>query len=127
MHFARIDAVYHEACDVFNPGWNGETVSEWHEALALASHPVSLSLLIISAFAIWRRSLWIALATSLLWAIWTGHIFVADIVNDARRTATDLGCVGHSTLFIRLAIALCAGMTLYTAYIRLRRSHLRRH
>ncbi|MEO1106899.1 MAG: hypothetical protein AAFX90_03175 [Pseudomonadota bacterium] len=126
MHYAHIDAVYQEACEIYNPSWNGETVSEWVEAAALASNPMSFVLLALSVLAIWRGNLWIALATSIGWTIWAAHIFIDDMMYDPRRTAADLGCVGHSTLFIGLAIALCAGMTLYTAYIRLRRSHLRR-
>ncbi|KIC40789.1 hypothetical protein RA27_13630 [Ruegeria sp. ANG-R] len=126
MHFRHIDAVHDEACEIHNPGWNGETVSELTEAMALSLHPVSAALLVFSAIAVWRGNLWIALATSLFWSIWIAHIFVDDMMDDPRRTATDLGCIGHSTLFIGLAFALCAAMTLYTAYIRLRRSHLRR-
>ena len=123
MHYAPIDAIYHEACEIFNPGWDGEAVSELHEALVIVSNPISIALLILSALPIWRGSLWLALTTSFLWAVWTSHIFVTDMMDDPRRTAADLGCIGHSTLFIGLAIALCAAMTLYTAYLRLRRIH----
>ncbi len=123
MHYAPIDALFHEACEIFNPDWSGERFSELYEAMVLASHPISIVLLTLSALAVWRGNLWIALTTSLLWAVWTAHIFVDDMMDDPRRTAADLGCVGHSTLFIGLAFALCAAMTLYTAYLRLRRIH----
>lgn len=102
-----------EVCDKLRPDWDGEPVSAIGVAISLFASPISLILLIATAFAIRFRSQWGALAVVLGWTVNVSLISMVD-PGGVRQIARVEGCIGSPALFIGLVAAICAGMIIYT-------------
>ncbi|MEM6375246.1 MAG: hypothetical protein AAF686_03345 [Pseudomonadota bacterium] len=100
-------------CQDFRPDWNGETVGAWDEMLALLSMPISLILLIATAFAIRFRSPWLALCVFVGWSFAVASVTFFDPTGGIRANAALEGCVGSPSLYIAVVLSLCAGMMIY--------------
>lgn len=102
-----------EICVQFRPNWTGETVTAWQEMLALFSTPISLFLLIATAFVVRFRSSWGALAVFVGWSFAVAAVTFLDPTGGMRAAAASEGCVGSPSLYILAVFVLCAAMMLY--------------
>ena len=93
-------------------GWHPATAIS--EAIALASMPLSLILVLIPALALRFRSQWGGLAAVAGWSVLISYIaFWSD--QSARFAAAQQGCVASPALFIALVAAICLAIVIYTA------------
>ncbi|WP_147438902.1 hypothetical protein [Roseovarius spongiae] len=102
------------ACQSLRPNWDGAPVGAWAEALTLFTTPAALILLLASALVIRFRSAAGALVACLGWAALISAFTFFDMSGGQRAAAMAGGCIGKPTLFIALAMALCAAMVLLT-------------
>ena len=106
-------SAFAEVCDKERPGWDGTPATALSEAITLFASPLSLVLLIATAFVIRFRHQWGALITMLLWTLWVSLIaFGGD--QTIRAQAIKEGCFGPPVLFIAAVAAICIAMILYT-------------
>ncbi len=103
-----------QACEAVRPGWDGEPVTALGEAIALFSTPPSLLLLIATAFVVRLKAMWGGLAVVVGWAAWIS-ILDSPVVFPDNAAAAIEGCIGPDTLFIALAIAICALIVIFTS------------
>ena len=106
-------AVLAEACTVQRPNWDGAPVSALQEAVSLASSPIVLVLLVLSAMAFRFKSHWGTLTLVVLWSLLVA--FLSLFAPDARTAGMAEGCIGSPALFIGIIAAICVGMIFYTA------------
>ena len=106
-------AVLAEACTVQRPNWDGAPVSALQEAVSLASSPIVLVLLVLSALAFRFKSHWGTLTLVVLWSLLVA--FLSLFAPDARTAGMAEGCIGSPALFIGIIAAICVGMIFYTA------------
>lgn len=102
-----------EVCAQFRPDWDGGPVSAGQEMIALFGTPISLVLLLATAFAIRFRSAWGALAVFVGWSFAVAAVTFLDPTGGQRAAAAAEGCVGSPTLYIAVVFALCAGLMIY--------------
>lgn len=102
-----------EICSVQRPDWDGVPVTAVQETLSLASTPVVLILLLLSALAIRFKSQWGVLVLVVLWTILVS--FLSIFAPNARTVGMTEGCIGSPALFIGIIAAICVGMIFYTA------------
>jgi hypothetical protein len=103
-----------DSCAQMRPGWDGTPATAISEAIALASMPLSLILVLISALALRFRSQWGGLAAVAGWSVLISYIvFWSD--QSARFAAAQQGCVASPALFIALVAAICLAIVIYTA------------
>jgi hypothetical protein len=103
-----------EACAALRPGWEGDPVGPWREAVLLFGAPASLVLLAASMVVLRLRSAWGAVAACAAWSVLLSFYTHFDPAEQLRRAAAAEGCVGAPTVFILAVAALCVAMVLYT-------------
>lgn len=102
-----------EVCAQFRPDWEGGEVTAWQEMIALFGTPISLVLLLATAFAIRFRSAWGALAVFVGWSFAVAAVTFLDPTGGMRAAAATEGCVGSPSLYIAAVFVLCGGMMVY--------------
>ncbi|MEM6577312.1 MAG: hypothetical protein AAF678_02375 [Pseudomonadota bacterium] len=102
-----------EICATFRPAWDGAPVTATQETIALFGTPISLVLLLATAFAIRFRSAWGALTVFVGWSFAVAAVTFLDPTGGMRAAAASEGCVGSPSLYIAIVFALNAGMMLY--------------
>lgn len=103
-----------EVCEKLRPGWEGGPVSMVDEAISIFTSPLSLILLVATAFAFRFRSQWATMAVCAGWSLLVTAFTFFDPTGGLRRQAEVEGCIGSPALFIALAGALCVGLALCT-------------
>lgn len=102
-----------ETCAQFRPAWDGGNVNAFQEMVALFGTPISLVLLIATAFAIRFRNSWGALAVFVGWSFAVAAVTFLDPTGGMREAAAAEGCVGSPSLYIAVVFVLCGGMMVY--------------
>ncbi|WP_397542537.1 hypothetical protein [Roseovarius salis] len=102
------------ACDRLRPGWDGEPVNTWSEALVLFGSPAALVLLVATMLVLRLRSAWGGVAICVGWSVLLSFHTHFNPAESLRRTAAAEGCVGPATGFIIAVAAICVATVLYT-------------
>lgn len=102
-----------EVCDKVRPDWDGAEVSLWSETVMLLGTPISLFLIISTAFAMRFRSSWGALVVFVGWSFAAATVTYWDPTGGLREAARQEGCIGSPALYVALVFAMCGAMLWY--------------
>lgn len=108
-----------EVCDKVRPLWDPATgpATAVDEALHLASTPVAMILLLVTALALRLKHAWVGLAAVCGWSAYVGLTVFGNRSDPSgiHQSAVAEGCIGSPALFIGTVTAICIATILYTA------------